>query len=467
MNPNINFHNSNDLNISNSSEKDLNDILTEDLLTYSEDRSQSLLNMQQLINSNNRMIDNHNQSLKNLIPKIGVNIQSKNNQIPLTNQVLNLNEYKIKNNNLQENNIRKRNTDINTGNNKDLSTLQISLSNLLSDNDSKDIFNQNNKIKELFNNNNINQVEKNENYEKHNFLIDISNENANSSILNYNTNTNNNTNNNTLKNKNIQKEEQSSLGSVCNYSQSLYISNNNINNSNINNNKYNTGSNYLIKTNNNKSNNSLKYNKEQNINIFINPKEKEKQNIKIKEKIINNNLLNDDKINNNENIQISSPFKNNKYQFEKGESIQLSIISNLNKIYKDNVLDNYNNSLSINKGQYFTINNSTFNNNFNSIENNEIIKKNNTTSLKIIKEQIKFNKKKNGKLKLINNKNIDIQKNESKNFFYNPKLNNIINQLNYNNKNINNISKNKKTDINLNFINKTELSELHIDYKQF
>ena len=72
MNPNINFHNSNDLNISNSSEKDLNDILTEDLLTYSEDRSQSLLNMQQLINSNNRMIDNHNQSLKNLIPKIGV-----------------------------------------------------------------------------------------------------------------------------------------------------------------------------------------------------------------------------------------------------------------------------------------------------------------------------------------------------------------------------------------------------------
>ena len=212
MNPNINFHNSNDLNISNSSEKDLNDILTEDLLTYSEDKSQSILNIQNLINSNNIIIDNHNQSLKNLIPKIGVNIQSKNSQIPLANQVINTNEYKIRNNNLQEKDIKKGYTDINNGNNKDLSSL-ISLSNLLSDNDSKDIFNQNNKIKEIFNNNNINQIDKNENTEKHNFLIDISNENANSSILNYNTNTNTNnnininSNNNTLKNKNTQKEE--------------------------------------------------------------------------------------------------------------------------------------------------------------------------------------------------------------------------------------------------------------------
>ena len=134
MNPNINFHNSNDLNISNSSEKDLNDILTEDLLTYSEDKSQSILNMQNLINNNNIIIDNHNQSLKNLIPKNGVNIQSKNSQIPLANQVLNTNVYKIKNNNLQEKDIKKGYTDINNGNNKDLSSL-ISLSNLLSYND--------------------------------------------------------------------------------------------------------------------------------------------------------------------------------------------------------------------------------------------------------------------------------------------------------------------------------------------
>jgi len=39
MNSNINFHNSNDLNTSNSSEKILDEILAEDLLPYSFDKN--------------------------------------------------------------------------------------------------------------------------------------------------------------------------------------------------------------------------------------------------------------------------------------------------------------------------------------------------------------------------------------------------------------------------------------------
>ena len=458
MNQNINFHNSNDLNISNSSEKELNDILTEDLLTYSEDKSQSIINMQQMINNNNRIIDNHNQSLKNLIPKNGVN-QSNNNDSSFLKKNNYKNEYKYKNYDLKEKDNNKRNSDINNGNNKDLSSLQISLSNLLSDIDSKDNINQNNKAKDSFNNN-TNQIGKNNdnNYEKHNFLIDISNENG-SSISNNNTNNNNNNNNITLKNKN---EEQSSAYSVCNYSQSLHISNNNTNiNNNTNKNKYEIENNFINTNNyikNKPKSNSLKFNKEQNINIFINPKEK--HNKKIRKKIMNNNILNECKKNNNDKKNINSSFKH-KYQIEKGENIQLSIISNLNSINKDSILDNYGNNLSINKGQYFTINNTTINSNYNLIENSDLTKKNYTTSLEIIKEQIKFNKK-NGKMKLISNKNIDIQKDESKNFFYNPKINNITNQLNYNKDNI--ILKNKKTDFNLNFNNnKTESSDLRFD----
>ena len=47
MKRNIIFHNSNNLNMSNSSEKDLNDILTDDLLSYSEDKSQTCINIYQ------------------------------------------------------------------------------------------------------------------------------------------------------------------------------------------------------------------------------------------------------------------------------------------------------------------------------------------------------------------------------------------------------------------------------------
>ena len=66
MNIKLNIGDSNELNISNSSEKELNDILTEDLLSYSEDKSQSLANMHQMIDKNKKMITlNNKQKNKN------------------------------------------------------------------------------------------------------------------------------------------------------------------------------------------------------------------------------------------------------------------------------------------------------------------------------------------------------------------------------------------------------------------
>ena len=64
----------------------------------------------------------------------------------------------------------------------------------------------------------------------------------------------------------------------------------------------------------------------------------------------------------------------------------------------------------------------------------DILKKNNTASIEIIKEQTKTCKQTSvvkNKIKLINNKNIDIQKEKSKKFFYNPKLNNNSSKINY------------------------------------
>ena len=454
MNSNINFHNSNDLNTSNSSEKILDEILAEDLLTYSVDKNQSLTNTEQFTDSHNIIIDNHNQSLKNIIPN-NDNYDIYDNSLIKQN---NRNEYKIKNNNLPEKYIEKGNIDINKENNNDLSSLQISIN--LSDIDSKDIIYQNIKNKKIFNNNKkCNKIRNNDYLENNNILINISDENVISNISNNNNVTNNyssvNSNLQNINNQNNQNDEKSSVSSICNYLQSL---NSNINNNIINCNKYNIGTNYLISNNiskKNKQQNLLKYNKEQNINIFINPKEK--QNKKNKKINIKSNILSEYKINNNEN----NPQIKHNYQFEKSENIQLSIISNFNN-YKGSIIDNYNNQISINKGQYFTIHNSTLNNNFNPIENNEIIKKIDASSLKMIKEQINFNKKK-GKLKLINNKNINIQKNESKNFFYNPKLDNIINQFDNIGKEQNNILNNKKNDYIFNLNNKTELSERYVD----
>ena len=476
MNRNNNSNFFNDLNISNTSEKELNDILTEDLLTYSEDKSQSIINIHQMpYNNDNITMNDHNQSLKNLIPKkekeynFGIN----NNEISQNRQFKNKNGKKIKNGELKQNDIKIIIDDINNGNNKDLSSLQISLSNLLSDIDSKEtIIYQNNKINDNSNsnenNNNLNKVGiKKENSIQQNYLIDISNENANSSISNnYN---NNNINIINSKNKIIQNEEQSSACSLCNYSQSLYINskkpnnnfiniNNNINNK-IKKNFFTIDNNYIIDSNidKNSKEKNVKLNKEKNINIFINSKEKQSPNNKNKK--LTKRVLNELKRNNQKNKNNAS-FKN-KYKIEKGENIQLSIISNLNNFYLENSLNYYNNSLSINKQNNFTINNTSISNthlnDYYSIINNNA----NTASLEIIKEQTKLNKQ-NGifknKIKLINNKNIDIQKEESKKFFYNPKLISNTNQIKNINKENNSLKRFKNYGNN-----RTELSDNYIE----
>ena len=440
------------------------------IIGSSEDKSQSIINMHQTM-ENNKLIDNNN---SNLILKNGIEVKKENNYI-INNNENKYNFIQNKNNkrencsksDIEEKEKKKENNENNNGNNKDLSALQISLSNLLSDIDSKELF--------------FNQNNKNKNSLRQNTLIDISNENINSSLSNNNTNNNININ---IKNKNQQNDEQSSAFSVCNYSQSLYTSTNNpingknniiINaNTSINNNNmiFAIGNNYINNSNTCKKNNMrnpLQFNKEQNINLFINN---------------SNKPINELRINKNENIKIISPYRQ-KYQIEKGENIELSISDNFNqnKYYKESVIFNYNkkNNLSINKEQNFSINNISNKSNsiiesknhigYNINEYYDYLKKNNTASLEIIKEQIKdkqnniinnFNHQgiKN-KQKLINNKNIDIQKEDSKKFFYNPKLNNNSNRILYMNKtNNNNYPKYNKTDYNLKFNNKTEISDL-------
>ena len=477
-NKNINYNFSNDLNISNSSDKELNDILTEDLLTYSEDKSQSLKNIHQIIDKNNQIINNHNQSLKNIISKNDNNIEINNNEKLLNNQK----NYKIEKGinfiHLKERNLENENKDINNGTSKDLSALQISLSNLLSDIDSKETIIYNNNIKDNFieNNNIINIKGKNDNNLKSNYLIDISNEKSRSNLSISNNNSYINNNNNNAKNKNIQNEEHSSVFSLCNYSQSLFINNNTVNNvnnniiyynNNTNKNSFNIDSNYNLNqniynnSNSNSNKKSLKYNKDQNINIFINSKEE--RNKKRRKVLLIKKDLNEL---NNKNYKICTSTTNkNNFKIEKPENIQLSIISNTKKIYNDNYTNNYNDNLSINKELFFTINNSSMSKNINDYYYN--IKKNNTiaTPQEMIREQTR-SQKLNGiiknKIKLINNKNIEVQKEESKKFFYNPKLNGNKNQLKNNIKE-NYSSNNSKIDCNMKYINKKEILNKHIE----
>ena len=447
MNQNLNFISSNDLNISNSSEKDLNDVLSDDLLSYSEDKSQTLIQINQN-NENNEKININSKFENNQNIYKNENLVCSNNSEITLSFLSNKNKSGNQRQNLKRNESKKSRKIINelkegnyNGSNKDLSSLQISLSNLLSDIDSKDIcFTQN--IKLNGNSNNDSNKIKN-NFE--NELIDISD---NSNLKNNNIN---------LKDKTNTIEEYSS--SLCNYSQSLHMNNNSLNN-----NSKNKENNYMktIGTNYNKSKIS------KNVLRYIKPKKNNNNDKKtIKEKI-NNKLpfnLNKKKKNNfriNNNV-INNPKFN--YQIEKGENIQLSINKVDNSLQKvtypgNYIYNNYNNNsqiksfFSINKTQNFTINSSTFDYNYSTSEYYDKLKKENITSLEIIKEILKNNKiiekidnqnyYKN-KIKLINNKNIEIMKEDSKKFFYNPKKKTNLNHnfyINANNYLINNKTEN-------------------------
>ena len=302
-----------EINISPNSSKIFDEMYNnQDILSYSESKSQSLINSKNI--DNDYIINNNNQSLKILL----IDQQEKKEE--------NIN-----------NNIDK---------DKELSSLQISLSNLLSDRDSKEF---------LLNKKNNNKII--------DISYDISNKDKESDI-------NNNMNNKMYK---IQNDEHSSL---CNYSNSLY----------------------------------------KNKNIY------------------------------------TSPNKKKEYQIEKGEDINISLqkknINNKTKrIFINNDVMDFNsyyrnNNLSINKVHNFTINNILeYNPNYNLTEYN-FISDNKKAKMGMLKN----------KAKLISNKNIDINKDDSKKFFYNPKTLNAYKNINSNMKKIYKTIEysgtNKKTNIN-------------------
>ena len=326
----------------------------EDILTYSESQSQSVIYINNKNFNNDHLLKNKNQSLKNIL--------------------LNKEESKNDNNINSDNYIK----------DSELSELQISLSNLISESESKDnIFL--NEYKNIYNIQNIIQKKEVLNNNQ-NYFIDISNEVSNTNEIEIE--------NNKIKDNKNQNDEQSS---VCNYSNSLYNSNS-----------------------------------------------KNKQNI------------------NYEKILFISPNKKRKYQIEKGENISLSLSNNnkINNFQKTLFINdsNYDKTLSISKAHNFTINNNITENNDNYNFTESIY------NVKEKKEKLGDNK---NKIKLINNKNIDVNKDDMKKFFYNPKKNVHTKILKRNNNELKNNHKkerkviteiNNKTNFNIKDenINKTD-----------
>ena len=288
-NENLLLNNLKEINISSNASYNFDEMYNNnDILTYSESKSESTFYLNKNIN-NDYLIDNKSQSLKNII----------------------LSQEGEKSN---DNNIINKKND----NGIELSELKISLSNLSSDKENKENIICNNKTSMKKPKSSINDK---------NYFIDISNDISN----------NKETDNENIKLKSNQNEEQSS---VCNYSKSSYLLNNNDNN-------------------------------------------------KIKD--YNNKIL------------YTSPSKRKEYQIEKGENINISLAKNENDNYnKDkssfNNHHNYNDiNLSINQAYNFTINsiidyrsNTNYNftgDNFNSTKNKE--------NSRIIKNKIKLINNKN------------------------------------------------------------------------
>ena len=275
MKRNLIFHNSNDLNASNSSEIELNDILTDELLSYSEDKSQALINLNPINKNNNKINTNNNQLKKITINKKEKNSCLNNSEITIS-FISSRNKSQFQKNAINEEKKNKNGiNEVNNGNesNRDLSSLQISLSNLLSDIDSKDLFlSQLNKLTGNIPNNNINQINIYSTDNNNNKIDNSLNDKENSNFANKKINIQ-------LKDKNYSNEDHSS--SVCNYSHNLYMNNNSNNNSIKNNESKNFNivrNNYYI--------NDFEQNKEKNTkNSSKNHKHRRFINQKITEKL--------------------------------------------------------------------------------------------------------------------------------------------------------------------------------------
>ena len=281
------FCNLKEINISPNSSYNFDEMYNNnDILTYSESKSESMLFLNKNKN-NDYLMDNKNQSLNNIV----LSQEGKSNE---NNDILN----------------NKINYEI------ELSELQISLSNLLSDKDNKEIiiYNNVNKIK------NPNTLINDKNY-----FIDISSNASN----------NKESNNENNKLKNNRNDEQSS---VCNYSKSSYLHDNNDNTENK---KYNI----KIFSTSPKKIKEFQIVKGEDINISLSKKEVDK-NIKVK------NLFN--KYYNYKNINLTI---NKAYNFSINSTKDYSCNTNFN-LTRDNFNSFKNNTNSRkNKNKIKLINN--------------------------------------------------------------------------------------------------------------
>ena len=182
--------------------------------------------------------------------------------------------------------------------------------------------------------------------------------------------------------------------------------------------------------------NSIKYTKAQCVQVLFqnNPSNENKQYILSDAPIKTKDTTSDKK--NTKKIISLSPHKLS-FEIQKNDSIQISYNKNKNK--NNSVNDGLNNNISIiNNNSESSIskveemNTDKNNNNNNYFYNNNSLKENNTTSFmissninirnKFIHRKISYQKNNNIRSKkiFINNRNINIQKDKSNNFFYNP-----------------------------------------------
>ena len=381
---------------------------------------------------------------------------------------------------------------------KDVSGFHASISNIFSEFEIKDISisKSNNEIKK--NNSEKDNIKLN-NLETNNNKIQISEEHSNTnSMCNYQNNSNLNdisNNNNKNLNKNLDKEKTAhdifspdEIGDI-NIKMNISLSNCDNNKNKFNSDKKNyideildekeINKKYNYTTSNKKESNSfyaqntkhskniIKYTKAQCVQaLFQNNTNIENKQYILSDAPIKTKDTTSDKKNTKKLISLS-PHKLS-FEIQKNDCIQISYKNNKNKSnimnqdLNNNITSiNYNSELSISKVEEIDKNNN------NLFYNDKILKQYNTTSFmispniniknKFIHKKISYQKNNNIRNKkiFINNRNINIQKDDSNNFFYNPNhplaSGPIFSNISCNNKNIQNelhtpdLNKNKIT----------------------
>ena len=381
---------------------------------------------------------------------------------------------------------------------KDVSGFHASISNIFSEFEIKDISisKSNNEIKK--NNSEKDNIKLN-NLETNNNKVQISEEHSNTnSMCNYQNNSNLNdisNNNNKNLNKNLDKEKTAhdifspdEIGDI-NIKMNISLSNCDNNKNKFNSDKKNyideildekeINKKYNYTTSNKKESNSfyaqntkhskniIKYTKAQCVQaLFQNNTNIENKQYILSDAPIKTKDTTSDKKNTKKLISLS-PHKLS-FEIQKNDCIQISYKNNKNKSnimnqdLNNNITSiNYNSELSISKVEEIDKNNN------NLFYNDKILKQYNTTSFmispniniknKFIHKKISYQKNNNIRNKkiFINNRNINIQKDDSNNFFYNPNhplaSGPIFSNISCNNKNIQNelhtpdLNKNKIT----------------------